>query len=162
MRSLIDQTEVSMKKICVIALAAAFGTAAWAQKFPSGNAAYDGLDKNRDGYLSKEEVAGEKELAKRLAKFDANRDGKLSMDEYIKANKENDERIAVDSTITTKIKAKYLAEKGLPSTAISVSTYEGTVTLTGTVASKEQVATAGRIAAATDDVKKVDNKLMAK
>jgi hyperosmotically inducible protein len=151
-----------MKKITIALSLALLADTAAAQKSPSGNAAFDGLDKNRDGYLSKEEVAGEKELAKRAAKFDANKDGKLSMDEYIKANKDNDERIAADSTITTKLKAKYLAEKGIPSTAISVSTYEGTVTLTGTVASKEQAAAAGRIAANTAGVKKVDNKLTVK
>jgi D-alanine-D-alanine ligase len=43
-------------------------SAAWAQKSPSGNAGFDGLDKNRDGYLSKEEVAGDKEMAKRVAR----------------------------------------------------------------------------------------------
>jgi hyperosmotically inducible protein len=159
---LIFTKEIPMKKFLVVAVAATFASAAWAQKFPSGNAAFDGMDKNRDGYLGRDEVGGEKELAKRLDKFDANKDGKLSMDEYIKANKDNDERIAADSTITTKLKAKYLAEKGIPSTKISVSTYEGTVRLTGTVDSKDQVAAAGRIAAATEGVKKVDNKLATK
>jgi hyperosmotically inducible protein len=162
MRSLIFMKEVPMKKILLAALAATFAMAAWAQKSPSGNAAFDGMDKNRDGYLGREEVAGEKELAKRLTRFDANKDGRLSMDEYIKANQDNDKRIAADSTITTKVKAKLLAEKGVPSTAISVETYEGRVQLTGFVDNKDQIAKAGKVASGTAGVKTVENKLAVK
>ena len=151
-----------MKRFLLATSLLLIATGAWAQKSPSGNAAFDGLDKNRDGYLSKEEVADEKELAKRLTRFDANKDGRMSLDEYIRANKDNDQRIAADSAITTKVKTKFLAEKGIPSTAISVSTYEGTVLLTGAVATKDQVANAERIAAGVSGVKKVDNKLTSK
>ena len=60
------------------------------------------------------------------------------------------------------LKAKYLAEKGIPSTDISVETYEGTVLLSGFVAKKEQVEKAGKIAAGVSGVKKVENKLVVK
>lgn len=149
-----------MNKFLAAALIAAFSSTLWAQKV--SNQAFDILDKNRDGFLSKEEAAGEKELAKRFTKFDANKDGKLTVDEFIKANEDNDKRIASDSAITTKVKTKFLTEKGIPSTSISVTTYEGTVHLTGTVESKDQVANAGKLAAGITDVKKVDNKLVAK
>ena len=149
-----------MKKLLAVALIAAFSSASWAQK--ASNQAFDILDKNRDGFLSKEEVAGNKELAKRFAKFDANKDGKMSVDEFIKANEDNDKRIASDSAITTKVKTKFLTEKGIPSMAISVETYEGIVLLTGTVGSKDQIATAGKLVAGVPGVKKVDNKLAAK
>jgi len=151
-----------MDRLLIAACAALLATAAWAQKSPSGNAAFDGLDKNRDGYLESQEVAGEKELAKRFKKFDANHDGKWTLDEYIKANKDNDQRIAADSTITTKVKSLFLVEKGIPSTAISVETYEGTVLLSGMVDSKDQVAHAGKVAAGVSGVKKVENKLTVK
>jgi hyperosmotically inducible protein len=150
-----------MKRLMIAACIAMLASAAWAQKSPSGNTGFDGLDKNRDGYLGKEEVAGEKELAKRFGKF-AGQDGRWSLDEYIKANQDNDRRIAADSAITTKLKAKYLAEKGIPSTDISVETYEGTVLLSGFVAKKEQVEKAGKIAAGVSGVKKVENKLVVK
>jgi opacity protein-like surface antigen len=42
------------------------------------------LDKNNDGYLSKAETAGNKDLAKRFAEADGNNDGKLSRMEYLK------------------------------------------------------------------------------
>jgi hyperosmotically inducible protein len=151
-----------MHRIVIAACAALLATAAWAQKSPSGNVAFDNLDKNRDGFLSKEEVAGEKELAKRFARFDRNKDGRWTLDDYIKANKDNDERISADTAITTKVKTKFLTEQGIPSTKISVETYEGTVTLTGTVDNKDQVASAAKVAAGVSGVKKVENRLAAK
>ena len=42
------------------------------------------LDKNNDGYLSKAEAAGNRDLAKRFAEADSNKDGKLSRMEYLK------------------------------------------------------------------------------
>jgi osmotically-inducible protein OsmY len=149
-----------MKKILAVALIAAFSSASWAQKV--SNQAFDILDKNRDGFLSKEEVAGNKELAKRFAKFDANKDGKMSVDEFIKANKDNDERIAADSTITTKLKASLLTEKGIPSTAISVETYESIVQLSGFVSSAAIKEHAGNVARGISGVKSVKNDLVVK
>ena len=151
-----------MKKFLAIALAAAFASTVWAQKKESGNNAFDALDKNRDGFLSKEEIAGERELAKRFAKFDANKDGRWNVDEYIKANQDNDGRVLSDTAITTKVKALLLAEKGVPSTSISVETYEGRVLLSGFVDTKDQIGKAGKVAAGVSGVKKVQNQLVVK
>ena len=148
-------------RVAALALAV-FASAAWAQKSPSGNGGFDALDKNRDGYLSRPEIAGEKELAKRFAKFDADRDGRWNVDEYIKANKDNDERILADSTITTKVKSALLLEKGIPSTAISVETYEGHVQLSGFVDNAGIKDKAGKVAAQVSGVKAVENKLSVK
>jgi hypothetical protein len=60
MRSSTQMMEVPMKTLLVAALALVFASTAWAQKSPSGNTAFDGMDKNRDGYLSKEEIAARK------------------------------------------------------------------------------------------------------
>jgi hyperosmotically inducible periplasmic protein len=86
----------------------------------------------------------------------------MSLEEYIKANKDNDERIVADSTITTKVKTKFLAEKGIPSTAISVETYEGRVQLSGFVENKDVIAKAGKLASEVSGVKTVENKLAVK
>jgi len=126
------------------------------------NQAFAALDKNGDGLLSQPEAAAEKELAKRFARFDANKDGKLSEDEYMKAMQDNDKRVLGDSAITTKVKAELLIARGVPSTAISVETYEGRVQLTGFVDSKDQVAAAGKVAAAVSGVRKVQNDLKVK
>jgi len=151
-----------MQRTFVIALILAFSAAAWAQKKGSGNEAFDTLDRNRDGYLSKPEVAGEKELAKRFARFDANKDGRLDLDEYLKANQDNDARVLADSTITVKVKAALLAEKGVPSTAVSVETYESRVLLSGFVDSAALKDKIGKVAAGVTGVKTVQNNLVVK
>jgi hyperosmotically inducible protein len=145
----------------MVLLMAAAGLAL-AQKRESGNAAFDALDKNRDGFLSKEEVAGEKELSKRFVRFDADKDGRWNPNEFIKANQDNDARVLADSAVTTKVKALLLAEKGVPSTSISVETYEGRVLLSGFVDNKDQIAKAGRVAAGVSGVKHVQNNLAVK
>jgi hyperosmotically inducible periplasmic protein len=151
-----------MKTILVAAVIVACASTAWAQKNKSGNNAFDAMDKNRDGGLSKEEVAGDKELAKRFARFDADKDGRLNVDEFIKANQDNDKRVLADSAITTKIKALLLAEKGVPSASVSVETYEGRVILSGFVENSGQVAQAGKVAAGVSGVKQVQNNLAVK
>ena len=59
-----------MIRILVVAVIAALASSAWAQKSKSGNSGFDAMDKNRDGFLGKEEIAGDKELAKRLETVD--------------------------------------------------------------------------------------------
>jgi osmotically-inducible protein OsmY len=144
----------------VTAMILVFSAAAWAQK--TGNRAFDALDKNQDGYLSRQEAAGDKELAKRFAKFDANKDGRLDLDEYLKAGQDNDARVLADSAITVKVKAALLGEKGVPSTAISVETYESRVLLSGFVDSVAVKETAGKVAAGVSGVKRVQNNLVVK
>ncbi len=151
-----------MKRPMAIALMLAFSAAAWAQKKGTGNQAFDELDKNRDGYLSRQEAAGDKELAKRFAKFDANKDGRLDLDEYLKAGQDNDSRVLADSAITVKVKSALLAEKGVPSTAISVETYESRVLLSGFVDSAAVKEKAGKVAAGVSGVKRVQNNLVVK
>ncbi len=151
-----------MKRLIVLALAAACASAAWAQKKGSGNAAFDALDKNEDGALSRAEVKGEKEVVKRFARFDADKNGRLNLEEYLKAIQDNDRRVLADSTITTKVKALLLAEKGIPSVSISVETYEGRVLLSGFVESQEIKARAGRTATGVSGVTKVQNNLAVK
>jgi hyperosmotically inducible periplasmic protein len=152
-----------MKKLIVIALAAACAMPVVAQqKKESGNAAFDGLDKNADGFLSREEIAGDRELGKRFNRFDADKDGKWSVDEYMKAHQDNDGRVLSDTAITAKVKGTLLAEKGIPSTAISVETYEGRVLLAGFVDSEAIKTKAGKLVAGIAGVKQVQNNLVVK
>jgi len=66
---------------------------------------------------------------------------------------------AKDSTITAKIKAKYLADKHLSALSIAVNTTHGRVTLAGTVPSYELVARAVAVALETDGVRDVTSNL---
>jgi len=68
--------------------------------------------------------------------------------------------VAADSAITTKIKGKYVADSTVSVFNIGVRTYEGTVTLTGTVTSYVARDQAGRIANETGGVKIVHNQIV--
>ena len=124
------------------------------------------LDKNKDGFISRQEAAADKNVAALFSKADTNHDGKLTEDELTKAraaqDREKAEQYASDSAITTKVKAELLAEKGMPSTAISVETIKGTVMLSGFVDDAAQVKKAGAIAAKVKGVKAVKNALAVK
>lgn len=65
-----------------------------------------------------------------------------------------------DSTITTKIKSSYLANKEISSMNISVYTRNGVVELTGHVRSQAIKNSAGKIAIETKGVKAVKNLLI--
>jgi hyperosmotically inducible protein len=67
-----------------------------------------------------------------------------------------------DATITTQIKTSLIAEKVLSGIAISVTTFEGEVTLTGAVNNSQQKTRASDIAYSIRGVKKVENLLKIK
>lgn len=153
-----------MRKTLTVLAVVAAGTLApqLALAKDAPNNAFAALDKNADRSLSRDEAKGEKELAKRFEKFDANKDGKLSEDEYLKAMQDNDKRVLADSAVTAKVKGELLIAKGIPSASISVETYEGRVQLSGFVDSKDQVAAAGKVAAGVAGARTVQNDLKVK
>ena len=52
------------------------------------------LDKNKDGYISRTEAAGNPELAKKFKQADKNGDGKLSRTEYLAVMTKQDAKTA--------------------------------------------------------------------
>ena len=71
-------------------------------------------------------------------------------------------QVVDDSTITTEVKTKLLAEGILKGLAISVTTFEGVVTLTGAVQNTDQKSKATQVAQTVNGVKKVNNELIIK
>jgi hyperosmotically inducible protein len=63
---------------------------------------------------------------------------------------------AADTWITTKVKAEFATTKGIKATDISVSTSDGVVTLTGSVARSNEKIDAVRVAKHVKGVKHVD------
>lgn len=129
---------------------------------PAPNADFAALDRNRDGYISRMEAQGDREVAKRFAYFDIDNDGRLSEAEYAMIREDIEKRVLRDAVITARVKAALLAERGIPSTAISVETYEGRVQLSGFVTSPEIVSRAGRVTAGVTGVRTVHNAIAVK
>lgn len=64
-----------------------------------------------------------------------------------------------DTTITTKVKAKFLEDKTVSATDIHVKTVNGVVRLTGSAKSKDESSKAAEIARSVDGVKSVQNSI---
>lgn len=67
-----------------------------------------------------------------------------------------------DAAVTTKVKGKFVGQKGLDSLDIKVVTVDGTVTLMGDVDDKAQIALAEKVTREVKGVKAVDNRLVVK
>jgi hyperosmotically inducible protein len=68
-------------------------------------------------------------------------------------------QISEDGALTNAVKSKLSAEASLKGQAVTVETYQGVVTLKGTVQNVEQRATAERLARSVKGVKNVRNEL---
>jgi hyperosmotically inducible periplasmic protein len=69
------------------------------------------------------------------------------------------EVVSSDSAISTSIRGKYSADPVLGKSAIRVWTYEGRVTLSGSVGNEQARNAAGAIATDTSGVKSVENQI---
>ena len=160
-----------------VAAPGAFAQTALDTSATQTNPAFQKLDANHDGFVSRDEAKQDKAVTSTFDQADMNHDGKLDEDELIKAlsisQRETVERIAgdgasaakqyaADSEITAKVKAALLRAEGLRSLEISVQTYKGKVQLAGFADSKVQIAQAGKIAAHEPGVKLVLNDLTTK
>lgn len=122
------------------------------------------LDKDGDGYLTKKEVSQFRGYDEAFAKADENRDGKLSVDEFIQAEAIYDRhRVAAyagDAAITAKVKTALIREKDLSAMDINVETSEGRVMLAGWVKDDAQRKKAVEIAKHVEGVKEVKDRMM--
>lgn len=121
---------------------------------------FDILDRNRDGFVNRVEAAGAPEIAKRFAQFDSNKDRLLSREEYTAALEDNERRAQRDAALTARVKEALSAVPSIPSSAISVDTYEGEVQLSGYVPAPDLASRAGRVTAAVTGVRMVHNNLL--
>jgi len=120
------------------------------------------LDRNGDGFLTRIEAIAEPEIAKRFAQFDADKDRRLSPAEYRAAREDNERRAVRDAALAARVKDALVAASGLPSKAISVEAYEGSVQLSGFVPVPDMASRAGRVVAAVNGVRSVHNNITVK
>jgi len=120
-------------------------------------------DKNADGAVSLEEYLAHEKTEQAFRDADADKNGRLNEDEFIKARAIDDRVKAADfiddAWITTKVKAMLLKDSGLAGLKVEVDTKDGVVTLSGQAESGKQIDQAVRIASGIKGVKEVKNKL---
>jgi hyperosmotically inducible periplasmic protein len=145
---------MKLRKIAVFTfgMAAAFAAGAQADKFRS-------MDANGDGFVSREEARAVRGFEPAFDEADENRDGRLSPDEFIKADslflRQETGNYVGDSALTAKVKTALLRERGLKSLDVNVETYRGRVLLSGWVDSDDQRNTAINVARHVDGVVEV-------
>lgn len=128
--------------------------------------AFQRLDTNRDGYLSRDETRGLVNFASAFKDADDNHDGRLDPDEFVKGQAIH-ERVRAgtyvnDTVITAKVKAALIKDRVVRAHAINVEVFKGTVQLSGFVTSDEQARRAIAIAAGIGGVVDVKNALIVK
>ena len=117
------------------------------------------LDANRDGFLEKSEVSRIRGYAAAFDKADANRDGKLGLEEFAEAEAIHDrQQVAAyvsDATLTAKVKTALLREPDLKAMDVGVETDKGRVQLSGWVENEAQRKKALQVASRVEGVKEV-------
>jgi hyperosmotically inducible periplasmic protein len=97
---------------------------------------------------------------------DKNHNGSLTQDEFATyksaVQQKEAKQLASDGAITSKIKAKFLLEKGIKSFKVSVEAKDGIVVLSGFVDSVEAKSRAEKIATSVTGVKSVKSALVVK
>ena len=131
----------------------------------SGNAKFNSLDKNSDGFLTRDEVRGIRgDYGKAFEQADDNKDGKLDVGEFLKAEAIHERHITgkyvEDSVITTKVKAALLKEPKLKSMDVSVETYNGEVLLSGFLRDESQREAAKKVATRISGVTSVKDAMV--
>jgi hyperosmotically inducible protein len=128
------------------------------------NPKFDQLDRNHDGVLTQDEVRDIRDYARAFLEADANKDGKLDRDEFVKAEAIHERIVAgkfvEDSVVTAKVKAALLRVPDLQSLDVSVETLRGEVLLSGFVKDEIQRRKAMQAAIAVNGVTSVKDAMV--
>lgn len=124
------------------------------------------FDRNGDGTINLEEFRAQGGRPQAFLEGDANQDGRLSRDEFTKADAYNDRlkagKYVDDAWITAKAKAMLMKDEGVKGLDVNVETLKGTVQLAGWVDNPAQSTRAEAIVRSVDGVKEVKNDLQIK
>ena len=115
------------------------------------------LDADKDGYVTRGEAKRVRGFDTAFNEADEHKRGRLSRDEFIKAEsiheRNNAKTYMDDALITAKVKATLF--KDLPATAVSVETHQGRVLLSGFVDDAQDVKQAKELASSVKGVTNV-------
>jgi cytochrome c5 len=130
------------------------------------NADFLRLDGNGDDYLSRAEAAQDRAVGDAFARFDRDRDGRLSEAEFLALDAAlATTRAAVpvdDATLAAAVAQALAKTRGVPAAGIKVEAAAGVVTLKGAVDTGEEAQLAASAARWVTGVRQVDNKLVSK
>lgn len=121
-------------------------------------------DANFDGFLSRDELAGDVVLLRNLARFDGDRDGRLNQAEYLAAEAAlAAERAAVevdDDALTSATREALSRVKGLNLEHTKIEVKSGVVAIIGIVDTPEVAYRSHDAVKRVAGVKKIDNRLI--
>jgi hypothetical protein len=126
-----------------LAVAAAFGATSLSAAEPNViNPKFRALDKNGDGFITRDEVVGTRWYQGAFTQADENGDGRLDQNEFTKAEAVQD-RASVsnytnDTYIKAKVKTALLRAKGLKSRDLDIEVVGGEVLVSGFVRDENQ------------------------
>lgn len=146
--------------------AAAILPAHGAEDRSAPNPEFKRLDRDGNGYLDAAEARQIEGFERAFKEADENGDGRLTPDEFVKAQSVHERFAAAqfvdDSIITARVKAALLKDAGVSGLGVNVETHKGTVLLSGFVDNQSQAQRAVEIAAQVRGVAAVKNGLFVK
>jgi hyperosmotically inducible protein len=147
-----------------LAVVVAAGLAAGVAQAQGTADRFRALDTNKDGFVTRVEVAHIDGYARAFGEADDDKDGRLSSDEFIKSESIHARSKAgayiSDSALTARVKAALLMESDLKSADVSVETSKGEVLLSGLVKDDSQRKKAYSAASRVEGVKSVKDKMV--
>jgi len=130
------------------------------------NPKFQALDKNNDGFITRDEVQGTRWYDSAFIQADENRDGRLDETEFVKAEAIQDRtsagNYATDTTLKAKVKTKLLATRGLKSRDLDIEVVGSEVLISGFVRDEQQRSTAIQVASSVKGVTSVRDAMIVK
>lgn len=135
---------ISRNAAIVLAASAAIGAASVmaAGEPQNANPKFLKMDRNNDGFITRDEVVGVRWYDKAFDQADENRDGRLDATKFVKAEAIQDRMAAgnyvSDTALKAKVKTALIRERGLKSHDLDLEVVGGEVLLSGFVRDEEQ------------------------